>query len=126
VLRRRRWALANAPGTEGGFLFPAWSNVRRDLHLACAKVGIPGCSPNDLRRTYGTMLREKGAEPQHIGAAMGDADSRMVERLYGKLAPGALARLLEGSVGVKKPKNPVRRGGIEPPTRGFSVPCSTD
>jgi hypothetical protein len=50
----------------------------------------------------------------------------MVERGYGKLAPESLARLLEGSVGVKKPKNPVRRGGIEPPTRGFSVPCSTD
>jgi hypothetical protein len=24
------------------------------------------------------------------------------------------------------PADAVRRGGIEPPTRGFSVPCSTD
>ncbi len=41
-----------------------------------------------------------------------------------RLAPAA-----EGPDVKKEPnsaENPVRRGGIEPPTRGFSVPCSTD
>jgi len=32
----------------------------------------------------------------------------------------------EGADAPKSLKNPVRRDGIEPPTRGFSVPCSTD
>jgi integrase len=92
-----RWAIAHAPGTKDGFLFASWGNVRRDLHIACAKVHIPGCSPNDLRRTFGTHLRNAGAEPQHIGAAMGHADSRMTERVYGKLTPEALGKLLERS-----------------------------
>ncbi len=92
-----RWALARTPAK--GPLFSPWANVRRDLHKACAKLGVPGCSPNDLRRTYGTWLREAGVEPTLIGAAMGHADSRMVERVYGRLTPDALAKLVEERVG---------------------------
>jgi hypothetical protein len=182
------WAVRHAEGAIGDRLFSTWTNMRRDLIAACEKLGIPRCSPNDLRRTYGTWLRAEGIEPQLIGAAIGHSDSRMVERVYGRLPSDALAKLLSergaraplpspteataaapeaqmspssdereghrvdqplvrylsgapGQMGspqdiadktsvVAKPRPateiPVRRGGIEPPTRGFSVPCSTD
>lgn len=49
------YALKHAPGQDE--LFPRWSNVRRDLLLACAQAGIEKCSPNDLRRTYAKWMR---------------------------------------------------------------------
>ena len=92
------WALANADGPGEKLFLRVDPNVRRDLHQACAKLGIPPCSPNDLRRTYGTWLRAAGVEPQLIGAAMGHRDSRMAEVVYGRFTPDALALLLEGVV----------------------------
>ncbi len=82
---------------------------------------------------------------------MGHASTKMLDRVYGgadegELAAG-LARALSPEFGrnldrelenvdtvdavddVAPPVFPgilVRRDGIEPPTRGFSVPCSTD
>jgi integrase len=177
--RLLQWAVENTKGCIGERLFAPWTNMRRDLKAACIKLGIDRCSPNDLRRTYGTWLRAEGIEPQLIGAAMGHTDSRMVERVYGRLPSDALAKLLSqrvtrtehaapaaaptpnarseeaiaseegaqelvrylsgrpGQTGrsegiadkmaaVATSENPsqilVRRGGIEPPTRGFSVP----
>jgi integrase len=87
------WALANGDGPDG-LLFSHWGNMRRELHEACVKLGIAHFSANDLRRTFGTWLREAGVEPQLIGAAMGHTDSRMVERVYGRLTTDALAKLL--------------------------------
>lgn len=98
ALREQRalleWALAHADGGVGGRLFSAWPNVRNDLAKACEHLGIPRLSPNDLRRTYGKWLRIAGSAPDLIGAAMGHADSRMVERVYGKLPPDALRERL--------------------------------
>lgn len=74
--------------------FEPWTNIRRDLHDACEAIGIDACSPNDLRRTFGHLLRAKGFEPHLIGAMMGHADSRMAERVYAKLRPKDLAKLL--------------------------------
>ena len=79
-------------------VFLAWGNVRRDLAAACRRAGIPPVTPNDLRRTFATWLREAGVEPQLVGAAMGHTDSRMVERVYGRLQPEALSKLLEAHV----------------------------
>jgi len=59
--------------------------VRRDLRAACTKLKIPRCSPNDLRRTCATWLRAAGTPPHLIAPLMGHADSRMVERVYGRL-----------------------------------------
>lgn len=78
--------------------FESWSNVRRDLHIACDKAGVAHCSPNDLRRTFGKLLRAHGVQPQLIGSAMGHTDSRMVERVYGRLAPEQLAHLLDAEI----------------------------
>ncbi len=158
---------------EDGLLFRPWTNVRRDLHAACDAVKIVRCSPNDLRRTCATWLRAAGASPELIAPVMGHADTRMVERVYGRLPLEDLRRRLAQAMGeTVAPVQQLSRngadpahsadgmdsatlagalaenqrarqrlsdgprcsssddlvpgGGIEPPTRGFSVPCSTD
>ena len=92
------FVVANAGGA-GKALFRPWSNIRRDLHDACARAGIAPCSPNDLRRTFGRWMRGAGVEPQVIGAAMGHTDGRMVERVYGRLAPRELGALIARQAG---------------------------
>lgn len=89
-----QWAVENADNGIGGRLFSAWPNLRNDVAKACETLGIPRCSPNDWRRTYAKWLRMVGVQPQLIGAAMGHADSRMIERVYGRLPADALAALL--------------------------------
>jgi len=149
-------ALRYAQG-EGGKLFRSWGNVRRDLHEACERAGIAPVSPNDLRRTCATWLRQGGVEPHLIAAMLGHTDSRMVERVYGRLPVESLARALRERLGEPErpaedcsvfatdagnsegPEGPRRqqevafsagfsvpRDGIEPPTRGFSIRCSTN
>ena len=135
-------ALTEAPGEQ--VLFRPWSNVRRDIHQACDKLKIARLSPNDLRRTFGQWHRASGVSPATIGAAMGHADGRMVDRTYGKL-PGpqlrdamrresgsvlADARRQSGTMLTLTPMTiavapvfvgfVVPGGGIEPSTRGFS------
>ncbi len=79
--------------------FEKWSNVRRDLHVACETAGIAHCSPNDLRRSAASLLSAKGVEPHLIGKFLGHADGRMAERVYGRITPGQLAHLLEERLG---------------------------
>jgi integrase len=125
-----------AEGTEGR-LFDAQSAI------SAAHAFAP-VSPNDLRRTYATWLHQHGTEPHLIGAALGHGDSRMVERVYGRMPVESLGRALAERVGdcsafVATPRKTLRsvgavdgldrqdsseklvpRDGIEPPTRGFS------
>ena len=75
--------------------FDPWTNVRRDLHAACKAAKVPVCSPNDLRRSIATLMRARGVEPSLLAAYLGHKDSRMAERVYGRLAPEQLQRLLE-------------------------------
>jgi integrase len=142
---------------QGGRLFRPWGNVRRDLHEACERAAIAPVSPNDLRRTCATWLRQGGVEPHLIAAMLGHTDTRMVERIYGRMPVDSLGKALrlrlgepetgaddcsecvaagadsEGSEGPRRqPEAPfsagfvVPRDGIEPPTRGFSIRCSTN
>lgn len=74
--------------------FARWGNVRRDLAAACRRAKVPKVTPRDLRRSHGKILRLKGIEPQLIAPMLGHADARMVERVYGKLEPAELARLI--------------------------------
>jgi hypothetical protein len=89
----------HAQGT-GGLFFRRWSNVRRDLIEACVRAGIPPCSPNELRRTCATWLRAAGAPPDLIAPVMGHADTRMVERVYGRLSPSDLRGRLASALGL--------------------------
>ena len=123
------------------------------LRYAARRAGLEHVTPNDLRRTYAHLLRQAGASLANIAPTMGHADTRMLERVYGKLSPEELSQRLllhvrnafpdcianasvgtgfdgfsrqAGQPGIANPSELVPRGGIEPPTRGFSVPCSTD
>lgn len=92
-------ALEHADGTDG-LLFSRWSNIRRDLHDACARFGAPGCSPNDLRRTTGMWLTQQGVPPHVVGqGVMGHRDGRMVERVYGRMTTATAKQLLSKHYG---------------------------
>ncbi len=84
------YALKYAGGTHG-LLFAPWSNVRHDLEAACSRAGIERCSPNDLRRTCATWLRAAGAPNDLVAPVLGHADTRMVDRVYGRLSVDDLA-----------------------------------
>ncbi len=87
------WALAHSR-FDSDLLFAGWSNVRRDLGIACAAIGIAPVTPNDLRRTFATWLRQSGVTPDIIGAALGHTTSRMAELVYGRIKPADLDRLI--------------------------------
>jgi integrase len=140
------WALERATGRTT--LHLQWHSVRRDLAAACKALGLAPVTPNDLRRTLGTWLRQRGAEPALVGQMLRHTDSRMAEKHYARLDVGAFAKVLESRIMVPHgsqslgpadtpglpltlhipgfPGNSVPRDGIEPPTRGFSIPCSTN
>ena len=79
-------------------LFERWGNGRRDLALACDAVGCPRVTPNDLRRTHANWLRDAGVDTASIADVLGHVDSRMVERVYGKLRPEQLRDRVLASV----------------------------
>lgn len=140
------YAVKWSAGNEAMFL--PWGNVRRDLLAACDRAGILPCSPNDLRRTLAHWLRQRGAGADLVAPVLGHADARMVQRVYGKLEGTELAAALSAATGcsnsaatllqrpdfldsleVGRSQKPaffsgfsVPRDGIEPPTRGFSIP----
>jgi hypothetical protein len=139
------FAMEHADG-GGVLLFRTKANLRRDLATACSRAGIGRLSPNDLRRTHAQWLRRGGVQPADLAPIMGHADSRMVERVYGKLRAVDLTSRLTASLATGShldddggESGPARRSwqrpdpafsagilvprdGIEPPTRGFSSP----
>ena len=99
------YALEHTPEGKGKPMFQDWTKAMRwDLRRACDKLGIPGVTSNDLRRTYGQWLRQAGVSPTLIGTTMGHADSRMVERVYGKLPVDKLRPLIDRELAALKPK----------------------
>ena len=101
------FALANGDGIDT--LFLPWQNANRDIKRACVKIGSLPCSTNDLRRTTATWLRQAGTAPNLIGAVLGHADSKMVERVYGRLDGDGLKKAL-GSVPILYRHRGIRGG----------------
>ena len=83
----------------GAPMFERWGNVIRDLEKACAAIGAPKATPNDLRRTHANWLRDAGVDLGSIADVLGHVDSRMVERVYGKLKPEQLRSRVLAAVG---------------------------
>src|SRR5678816_4174438 len=52
------------------------------------------CSPNDLRRTYAKWMRLARVPAEIVAPTMGHRDTRMVERVYGRLSPEEIGALL--------------------------------
>jgi len=98
-------AIRDADGPPGGQMFLPWGNVRRDLHAACERAerdkrgSIPRVSPNDLRRTLATWMRQAGVAPHLIGSMLRHSDSRMAERVYGRMPVEDLAVTLQAQMG---------------------------
>jgi integrase len=132
---------AHLRAAAGALFRKTGDEFRWALRYAARRAGLEHVTPNDLRRTYSTWLRAGGASLETIAPTMGHADTRMLERVYAKLSPELLGARLRAELGLdtvwtdqrKKKRAPgtsetrpqremVPRGGIEPPTRGFSVP----
>jgi len=44
--------------SKSGRMFRPWNNDSRDIKAACKRSGIDTCTPNDLRRAFGTWHRQ--------------------------------------------------------------------
>jgi integrase len=85
-------ALRDAPGKD--VLVDKWSNARRGILRACKRAKIEPVTWNDLRRTFGSLLRQADVYNADIAKLMGHADTKMVDRVYGQTTPESLAASL--------------------------------
>lgn len=92
------FAIEHADGKDGK-LFASWGSVRRDLQEAAARAELDDLSPNDLRRTFGQWAVRAGNPLDAIAIGMGHADTRMLERVYGRVKGDALFDRLEALKG---------------------------
>lgn len=72
-----------------------WGNLLRDMKSACRRAGIAPCSPNDLRRTHATLLKEAGVDSDTVRRLLGHTTTTLVDRVYGQPSTEALAGLAE-------------------------------
>lgn len=94
---------ASGPHEADRPVFRSWTNVNRDLPAACRAARVPEVTPNDLRRTTATWLRQAGASPDAIGEFLRHVDSRMASRVYAKMTPLALGEILRRQTGEAAP-----------------------
>jgi hypothetical protein len=129
--------------------------LQRDLWRSLGRAGLRRIRFHDLRHTFAALLIAQGAHAKAIQEAMGHSSITVTMNTYGHLMPRLLEEVadrLESSlfppgvetdaeaagrpaVGVqpnatyRMPLRPLKimvpGDGVEPPTRGFSVPCST-
>jgi integrase len=85
------------------------SEQQRPLAAACEVATIdPPMNFHGLRHTYASRLAMRGVPLAVIAAQLGHADTRMVEKHYGHLAPSYVAdtvRAAFGTLGIFEPPN---------------------
>lgn len=81
---------ATAGKGTGVPMFAPWANMTRDLAKVCKALDIPRVTANDLRRTHANWLVAGGVPLNFVADVLGHVDSRMVERVYGRLRPEQL------------------------------------
>ncbi|HJU20609.1 MAG TPA: site-specific integrase [Stellaceae bacterium] len=90
------------------------SEQHRPLAAACAAAQVdPPANFHALHHTYASRLAMKGVPLAVIAAQLGHADTRMVEKHYGHLAPNYVAdtvRAAFGTLGIVEPSNVVSIG----------------
>jgi integrase len=107
-----------------GRLLAHWRNPNSGLHDACLAAKIDHCSPNDLRRTFTSWLKEEGVDSMVVARMLGHTSSAMVERVYGHLSSDAYQRAaaelpdwdaggIEGGIVVALPAPIAKAGGEE-------------
>lgn len=65
-----------------GRIADKWSNVRRDLSNACKRAQICHCSPNDLRRAFGSWMRQANVDKDVIAQLFGHQGTALVDSTY--------------------------------------------
>lgn len=84
-------ALARVPvAARRGPVVGHWTKVWRDLSEACARAGIAHVSPNDLRRSFASWLKQAGVDSKAVADLLGHMSTTMVDRVYGKLSSHTL------------------------------------
>lgn len=73
----------------------ALTSMNHELAKACVRAGVVHASPNDLRRTHATWLLEAGVDRDVIRRLLGHTTTRLVDQVYGRPSPEALAVLAE-------------------------------
>lgn len=68
-----------------GNVIEPWGNDKRELARACVRAGVPRVTPNDLRRTFASWLKQADVDSAVVAAMMGHSSTAMVDRVYGKL-----------------------------------------
>ena len=71
---------------ESGPVVEEWGSARRDLRAACERAGITHVTPNDLRRTFASWLKQSGQDSLVVAKLLGHSSTRMVELVYGHLS----------------------------------------
>lgn len=60
-------------------------SVKRSFKSACRRAGLADVSPNTLRHTHGSWLRQKGLASSLIAENLGHSSTKMVESVYGHM-----------------------------------------
>jgi integrase len=91
---------ANTPSVKGRPMFRDWYKAMRwDLKRVCEKLGIPGVSSNDLRRSYAEWLNQRDVSAKLIGATLGHAPgSKVTEQTYIRERGREVRRLIESQI----------------------------
>lgn len=152
---------AAAPRQSYGRVVAPWGNAIRALGRAAVLAKLPPelckLTPNDLRRTFASLMLNAGVASIVVAKLMGHSSTKMVELVYGRISgqtyrsavatlpvsdaatcaageqsvrPSQASRETyeTGCAGSCSPEVAeslayfVPRDGVEPPTRGFSVP----
>ena len=123
--------------------------LRKYWHRACDTLGVPRIRLHDLRHCTGQWLVDAGQDLVSVKATLGHSTLAMTERYARRQlrasdarrmgdifsatqlatqptaqGPRLTARMKTQPIGWEELEE-MARGGIEPPTRGFSVRCST-
>lgn len=88
-------SLAESASENKTALFPKKWDAEQTLKWACKRLGIPKCSPNDLRRTFATWLAQAGAGEMAVARMMGHGSSQMVRQVYVRWGKESLTRTVE-------------------------------
>ncbi len=85
-------------------LHEPWKSPNHALRRLCLSAGIPHCSTNDLRRTFGSWMKQQGNDSLVVAHLMGHNSTTMVDRVYGKLSEDTYRDAIARMPARRKPR----------------------